>query len=170
MRITLNLSPAASARDRLALAWAIPATIAGLAAVILFGRASLNEYREYQVIQNQLAEVQARTDGLRNQEAAVRGKLEDPAYRDLLHRAQFVNSLIQQRKLSLPKVSARLAGLFPEDAHFTILVLASPRKPEDDYTIRMGITARNEDALDRKSTRLNSSHLGISYAVFCLKK
>src|ERR1039458_10768953 len=25
-------------------------------------------------------------------------------------------------------------------------------------------------ASDRKSTRLNSSHLGISYAVFCLKK
>src|SRR5258705_8149254 len=27
-----------------------------------------------------------------------------------------------------------------------------------------------EPCLDRKSTRLNSSHLGISYAVFCLKK
>src|SRR2546426_4231965 len=27
-----------------------------------------------------------------------------------------------------------------------------------------------EPALDRKSTRLNSSHLVISYAVFCLKK
>src|ERR1035441_10177158 len=26
------------------------------------------------------------------------------------------------------------------------------------------------DDIDRKSTRLNSSHLGISYAVFCLKK
>src|SRR5205814_10708885 len=26
------------------------------------------------------------------------------------------------------------------------------------------------DPQDRKSTRLNSSHLGISYAVFCLKK
>src|ERR1035441_1735790 len=26
------------------------------------------------------------------------------------------------------------------------------------------------NGLDRKSTRLNSSHLGISYAVFCLKK
>src|SRR5215831_20638681 len=26
------------------------------------------------------------------------------------------------------------------------------------------------DIRDRKSTRLNSSHLGISYAVFCLKK
>src|ERR1035438_8538804 len=25
-------------------------------------------------------------------------------------------------------------------------------------------------SIDRKSTRLNSSHLGVSYAVFCLKK
>src|ERR1035441_353953 len=29
---------------------------------------------------------------------------------------------------------------------------------------------KQRDSLDRKSTRLNSSHLGISYAVFCLKK
>src|SRR3989442_2757689 len=28
----------------------------------------------------------------------------------------------------------------------------------------------DERALDRKSTRLNSSHVRISYAVFCLKK
>src|SRR5437899_4277625 len=27
-----------------------------------------------------------------------------------------------------------------------------------------------QNSRDRKSTRLNSSHLGISYAVFCLKK
>src|SRR3712207_8118616 len=31
-------------------------------------------------------------------------------------------------------------------------------------------TARSDSALDRKSTRLNSSHANISYAVFCLKK
>src|SRR5437899_9742236 len=29
---------------------------------------------------------------------------------------------------------------------------------------------RTDKFIDRKSTRLNSSHLGISYAVFCLKK
>src|SRR5471030_3367283 len=28
----------------------------------------------------------------------------------------------------------------------------------------------SQQDVDRKSTRLNSSHLGISYAVFCLKK
>src|SRR5947199_7193673 len=31
-------------------------------------------------------------------------------------------------------------------------------------------TRAESDGEDRKSTRLNSSHLGISYAVFCLKK
>src|SRR3712207_8727576 len=31
-------------------------------------------------------------------------------------------------------------------------------------------TLSGEDILDRKSTRLNSSHANISYAVFCLKK
>src|ERR1035441_5944870 len=34
----------------------------------------------------------------------------------------------------------------------------------------MGSTTSATTGLDRKSTRLNSSHLGISYAVFCLKK
>src|SRR5438045_5519227 len=40
-----------------------------------------------------------------------------------------------------------------------------PREPDD-------ARARADGAAqaDRKSTRLNSSHLGISYAVFCLKK
>src|SRR5947199_6636957 len=32
------------------------------------------------------------------------------------------------------------------------------------------IDFRPDGRRDRKSTRLNSSHLGISYAVFCLKK
>src|SRR5256885_10792202 len=33
-----------------------------------------------------------------------------------------------------------------------------------------GFDALDSEALGRKSTRLNSSHLVISYAVFCLKK
>src|SRR5438034_7192791 len=35
---------------------------------------------------------------------------------------------------------------------------------------RVGTMLLNPSALDRKSTRLNSSHTVISYAVFCLKK
>src|SRR5258707_9431119 len=35
---------------------------------------------------------------------------------------------------------------------------------------RSKMISRLGDCLDRKSTRLNSSHANISYAVFCLKK
>src|SRR5699024_12384715 len=37
-------------------------------------------------------------------------------------------------------------------------------------TIRPPETGDGFSAVDRKSTRLNSSHVSISYAVFCLKK
>src|SRR5438045_7549869 len=36
--------------------------------------------------------------------------------------------------------------------------------------VQCGDALRGPALEDRKSTRLNSSHLGISYAVFCLKK
>src|SRR5207249_6030687 len=39
-----------------------------------------------------------------------------------------------------------------------------------DQLQRGGHTFNNGDLKDRKSTRLNSSHVSISYAVFCLKK
>src|SRR5437870_8300612 len=48
-----------------------------------------------------------------------------------------------------------------------------PYRPADDCRINPGESTRSlhhVDRLDRKSTRLNSSHVAISYAVFCLKK
>src|SRR5215468_12379866 len=41
--------------------------------------------------------------------------------------------------------------------------------PEPEYPVNLG-TACPKGWEDRKSTRLNSSHITISYAVFCLKK
>src|SRR5689334_25061910 len=35
---------------------------------------------------------------------------------------------------------------------------------------RLVVAAHSHEVIDRKSTRLNSSHSSISYAVFCLKK
>src|SRR5690348_17906578 len=41
---------------------------------------------------------------------------------------------------------------------------------EDDGVTQIDLEAEDPEQLDRKSTRLNSSHPSISYAVFCLKK
>src|SRR5947199_4473147 len=45
----------------------------------------------------------------------------------------------------------------------------TPSRTTNAPSMRTILTMPSSGA-DRKSTRLNSSHLGISYAVFCLKK
>src|SRR5256885_9179263 len=49
-------------------------------------------------------------------------------------------------------------------------VLFSEAALKGTHFILLGCQRRVPLVLDRKSTRLNSSHLVISYAVFCLKK
>src|SRR2546426_3163018 len=72
----------------------------------------------------------------------------------------------------------RLRSLFRSSQPWTMPANSPwPREPEH---IRLEPSAEpffsllsllsSEDSVDRKSTRLNSSHLVISYAVFCLKK
>src|ERR1039458_10784353 len=58
---------------------------------------------------------------------------------------------------------------------FDVYIQRTGSTPLTVYSFQLGLTytvaAINGGTLtaDRKSTRLNSSHLGISYAVFCLK-
>src|SRR2546422_6570519 len=62
--------------------------------------------------------------------------------------------------------------------YHTIAELSTPKGAEARHRMRVGGTVRAGSIarytgrvdLDRKSTRLNSSHGYISYAVFCLKK
>src|SRR5256885_12234088 len=62
--------------------------------------------------------------------------------------------------------------LFP----YTTLFRSSPRRPlfrrdlDPRSRCRLAHDRCGGERRDRKSTRLNSSHLVISYAVFCLKK
>src|SRR5205814_10060862 len=68
--------------------------------------------------------------------------------------------------------------LFRSDAEDGVPVLGSVEEalPLGPTTALVGVVTQGGYfppawmELDRKSTRLNSSHLGMSYAVFCLKK
>src|SRR3712207_7981692 len=57
-------------------------------------------------------------------------------------------------------------------AHLTAAAYELPLTPEDEdvFGERWEQNAGRLVKQDRKSTRLNSSHANISYAVFCLKK
>src|SRR3712207_8394070 len=70
--------------------------------------------------------------------------------------------------------SAALARLLLREAEGRDVRLAERGARDVHVLERMHVLAGGvldrDDALDRKSTRLNSSHANISYAVFCLKK
>src|SRR5207302_2612380 len=79
-----------------------------------------------------------------------------------------------ERPLPLGEVVARRPDANPH-ATQTVLMLTNSLSPYSDSSrpypesLTPPNGSRGSD-LDRKSTRLNSSHVKISYAVFCLKK
>src|SRR5207249_7333375 len=60
--------------------------------------------------------------------------------------------------------------LFPYTTLFRSDMLVKPRTSENNIVRSVLFGAMVYRSQDRKSTRLNSSHVSISYAVFCLKK
>src|SRR5262245_64358097 len=58
----------------------------------------------------------------------------------------------------------------PDHIQRLVVELVGVVDGDGDYVAADDGLAREILRVDRKSTRLNSSHLGISYAVFCLKK
>src|SRR3989442_8651522 len=67
---------------------------------------------------------------------------------------------------SVPKNCSHDCGFFRADKVTRIAPAESPTS----RAVAEGRVDDEEIFIDRKSTRLNSSHVRISYAVFCLKK
>src|SRR5690625_5955445 len=65
-----------------------------------------------------------------------------------------------------------LYGLFADEVESAqVLIVASDeRQARIVFNAAKRMIELNSELKDRKSTRLNSSHVAISYAVFCLKK
>src|SRR5262245_65008123 len=101
----------------------------------------------YKSLDDQLAAAQADHDG----KVQTNKKLADdiPRYQELRTRVAKLRELIEKNQTALPS-EAELAAFIE--------------------TLQHKVTQSGVETQDRKSTRLNSSHLGISYAVFCLKK
>src|ERR1035438_10776801 len=76
---------------------------------------------------------------------------------------EFLRGILDLRNIApiIAKVTENKAS---DDDLATVHLASIPRDMPDE--LRRSFASH----IDRKSTRLSSSHLGISYAVFCLKK
>src|SRR5713101_2129021 len=93
----------------------------------------------------------------------------------------FLALALDESLLELGKPAVRSArGVLPDGTSFDCPARGPLPPPLDvpatlrDALVILSLPVRrpgvDEADLDRKSTRLNSSHMSISYAVFCLKK
>src|SRR5690625_6948730 len=72
-----------------------------------------------------------------------------------------------ERALSLPKIMVDLEAVITLE-----MIATGVLSPNEGFMVEKDYKSvlENGRLRDRKSTRLNSSHVAISYAVFCLKK
>jgi len=145
MRITLNLSTTETSRDRYALAWAIPALVLGVAGLVLLEKHGMQQWRVYQADQQEVTEARKREGDLHGQEAAIRKELEKPAYGDLLRHVKFVNTLIDEKQVSLTELVAQLTAFIPKEARLTALALEAQG---EDWMVRMTIAGKSEEAVE----------------------
>src|SRR6266702_8225297 len=90
-----------------------------------------------------------------------------------LQTARSVNHFVNQVTLALMKyLAGGVALLVAVSIELWILSrgMDEPASVFQNGVLTEVVNCDDQDTIDRKSTRLNSSHVAISYAVFCLKK
>src|SRR5690625_6034402 len=72
---------------------------------------------------------------------------------------------------SLAYYEDKAKNIFSSGRGYEVLITKGKIR-EEGYIVmnNIPVTDEGQPILDRKSTRLNSSHVAISYAVYCLKK
>src|SRR3712207_7860920 len=82
------------------------------------------------------------------------------------------STLFPYTTLFRSRLAAGEAGVWAYDAAYAAVKDPEGFRREAEAARRLGYLGKSciHPSQDRKSTRLNSSHANISYAVFCLKK
>src|SRR2546426_9198079 len=78
-----------------------------------------------------------------------------------LFRSRRVMENLDERFDDLPRFEDQVTAFLKQSGEMRIFLREASAEVKGDHAVLIA---------DRKSTRLNSSHLVISYAVFCLKK
>src|SRR5699024_12789560 len=77
---------------------------------------------------------------------------------------------VGRRSVTLRSDAVGSSRVLAAQRDVTILCHLRPNADALGSSAGLARALRREGVVDRKSTRLNSSHVSISYAVFCLKK
>jgi hypothetical protein len=154
MRVSLNLATAASPRERYALVWAVPTALLALAGAVWLGSLGAHTYREFRQFRQAHAQQQAAESQLRAQETALRRELEQPAWREMYRQSGFVNSLIDQKAISVTGLTQIVSELMPPRVRLLGLTVS---ESGGNTVVRFSVLGENEEAMERFLGNLEDS-------------
>ncbi|MGE5325965.1 MAG: PilN domain-containing protein [Deltaproteobacteria bacterium] len=153
MKVTLNLASLPSRRERYALSWAIPLTLAGavgFAFIIYFGIANIREYRQ---VQRDILHMQDQNQTLSRQGADLRRQAQQPDYQAVAGEAHYLNSLIEAKKSSVADLVAKVGQLMPDDVRLSNMSMGNVRGAQVSFSV----IGKDEEALEKFLTALEDS-------------
>jgi Tfp pilus assembly protein PilN len=154
MKVSLNLSLAQSFRQRHVVAWSVPLLLVSFLLLFRLVLSIQANWREYRTVRQSVEREQSRLNELAGQEAGLKGKLEQPENRALLREVQFVNSVIEQRRLSFTGLTEKVTVLLPPQVRLAALSLPDS---SGDPVVHFGIEGTSEEPVETFLTNLEDS-------------
>jgi Tfp pilus assembly protein PilN len=153
MKITLNLATLPSRRERYALAWAVPLSVLGALMLVYLVMLAVGNFREYRSVKAEISRQEERKTRLSAEEEKIKREIERPEYQIVSRQAQFINSLIDEKKISTADLTLKVSRLLPETVHLTSFGLSQTQ----GTAVRFAVVGRDEDALEDFLTALEDS-------------
>ncbi len=153
MKVTLNLALLPSRRERYALSWTVPLTLLSAVGLVYIIHSGIGAIREYRHIQSDIVQMQDLNLKLKQQEKDLRQAVEQPDYRAVSGQAQYLNSLIEEKKVSAADLVMRIGELMPDDVHLSAMSLRQSK----GYVVSFSVVGKSEEALEKFLTALEDS-------------
>lgn len=154
MKVSLNLSLAQSFRQRHVVAWSLPLLAVSFLLLFRLGLSIRANWREYRGVREAVEREQSHQNELAGQEAVLKGKLDEPENRALLREVQFVNSVIEQRRLSFTGLTEKVTVLLPPQVRLAALSLPDS---SGDPVVHFGVEGASEEPVETFLTNLEDS-------------
>jgi Fimbrial assembly protein (PilN) len=153
MKVTLNLALQPTRRERYALSWAAPLALLSAVGLVFIVQSAMVYIRDYRHIQEHTVQIQELNRKLAEQEKDLRKTVEQPEYLAVSGQAQYLNSLIEEKRFSVSDLVMRVGQLMPADVHLSAMSL----KQSKGYVVSFSVVGRNEVALEEFLTALEDS-------------
>jgi cell division protein FtsB len=153
MKVTLNLALLPSRRERYALSWAVPLALLGAVGLVFIIHFGIVNVREYRRVQDDIVKTQDQNQKLVQQEADLRKAAEQPDYQAVSGQAQYLNSLIEDKRVSIADLVVRVGQLMPEEVRLSAMSMKQSKGSQVSFTV----VGRNEEALEEFLTALEDS-------------